>query len=187
MATPRVPWRRSGVLLALSAAAVLAAACSKSGGDGVGGASTASAPAGASAPSSARSSATVVAGGDTMTVYKSPTCGCCEKWVEHMRANGFHVVTVDRLDVTPVKREHGIGEELASCHTAIVSGYAIEGHVPAADVRRLLAERPAGVRGLAVPGMPSGSPGMEMPGAPPDRYDVVAFDSTGARRVFARH
>ena len=166
------------------AAAVIAGACS---GRDDGKAAEGSVAAGGSGPDGAAQAVATVAARDTLTVYKSPTCGCCRNWVEHMRANGFHVIAVDQPDVTPVKREHGVTEQLASCHTALVSGYAIEGHVPAADVRRLLAERPAGVRGLAVPGMPTGSPGMEMPGTPPDRYDVVAFDSTGRTRVFASH
>lgn len=120
------------------------------------------------------------------TVYKTPTCGCCQAWVDHLEANGFRVATVDREDLTPIKAEHGVGEHLASCHTALIGGYVVEGHVPAADITRLLRERPA-VAGIAVPGMPSGSPGMEMPGAPADRYDVVSFERTGATRVFASH
>lgn len=120
------------------------------------------------------------------TVYKSPTCGCCAAWVDHLRANGFRVTTVDREDLAPVKAAHGVGEHLASCHTTLVGGYVVEGHVPAADIRRLLRERPA-VAGIAVPGMPTGSPGMEVPGARADRYDVVSFDRAGATRVFASH
>lgn len=120
------------------------------------------------------------------TVYKTPTCGCCKAWVDHLTASGFRVTTVDREDLTSVKAEHGVGDHLASCHTALIGGYVVEGHVPAADIKRLLAERPA-VAGIAVPGMPVGSPGMEMPGAPADRYDVVSFDRAGATRVFASH
>lgn len=109
----------------------------------------------------------------TMTVYKSPWCGCCKKWVEHMRRNGFDVEVVEREDVTPVKRMLGIPPQLASCHTAGIGGYVIEGHVPAADVKRLLSEKPE-ARGLAVPGMPVGSPGMEQGGAR-DSYHVILF------------
>jgi len=120
----------------------------------------------------------------TVTVYKSPTCGCCSAWVDHLRASGFQVVAIDTDDVDAVKRQHGVRADHASCHTALVGGYVLEGHVPAADVRRLLAERPA-VTGLAVPGMPQGSPGMET--GMKDPYDVVAFTRDGATSVFARH
>ena len=117
-------------------------------------------------------------------VYKSPTCGCCEKWVEHLRAEGFAVRTTDVPDVTPIKLENGVTPDLASCHTAFVGGYVIEGHVPASDVERLLSERPA-VAGLAVPGMPVGSPGME--GPKPQAYDVLAFEAGGRTTVFSSH
>ena len=122
--------------------------------------------------------------GDTLVVYKSPTCGCCEKWVEHMRTNGFHVVVHDTADVSPVKARAGVTAPLASCHTAFVAGYAVEGHVPAEDVRRLLRERPP-VTGLAAPGMPNGSLGMEGRGR--DSYDVVAFTRDAGAAVFASH
>jgi hypothetical protein len=116
-------------------------------------------------------------------VYKSPTCGCCEKWVEHLRAEGFTVRTNDVPDVTPIKLENGVSPELSACHTAFVGGYVVEGHVPASDIRRLLAERPA-VAGLAVPGMPVGSPGMEGPRPVP--YEVMSFGAQGVR-VFSKH
>ena len=117
-----------------------------------------------------------------VTVYKSPACGCCGEWVLHMRASGFRVDVREMNDVSPVKREYGVPDRLASCHTALVAGYAIEGHVPAADVQRLLRERPK-ARGLAVPGMIPGSPGMA---GPAQRYDTLAF--AGERSwVFARH
>lgn len=119
-----------------------------------------------------------------VVVYKSPYCGCCAKWVDHMRANGFSVAVREVEDVAPVKAAHGISPSLESCHTAVVDGYVVEGHVPAADVKRLLAERPR-VRGLAVPGMPNGSPGME--GPTEDPYDVVAFDGVGRVSVFNRY
>lgn len=115
-------------------------------------------------------------------VYKSPTCGCCKEWVKHLEANGFAVRTEDVRDVTPYKVAHGVRPALASCHTALVDGYVIEGHVPAADLKRLLKERPA-VKGLAVPGMPVGSPGMEGPYKEP--YRVLTFDEGGRTTVYA--
>ena len=121
-----------------------------------------------------------------VTVYKSPTCGCCSKWNEHLEANGFEVKAIDMPDVRPMKEQLGVPAELASCHTAVVGGYVVEGHVPAEDVKRLLAERPD-VTGLAVPGMPIGSPGMEVEGRPAEAYDVVAFTKGGEQTVFAHH
>jgi hypothetical protein len=121
---------------------------------------------------------------ETVTVYKSPTCGCCSKWISHLEANGFEVEAIDVKDVRPLKSANGVPEELASCHTALVDGYVVEGHVPVADIRRLLEERPA-VDGIAVPGMPIGSPGME--GAHPETYDVVSFDDGSQVGVFATH
>lgn len=118
-----------------------------------------------------------------LSVYKSPACGCCGEWIGHMRANGFHVETHDIADVTPIKRRYGVPDALASCHTAVIAGYAIEGHVPAADVQKLLRERPK-VRGLAVPGMVAGSPGMDLGPAQP--YATLAFDDRGSR-IFAQH
>ena len=117
-------------------------------------------------------------------VYKSPTCGCCSKWVDHLRDNGFVVKTTDLRDMRMVKSIAGVKPEHASCHTAKVDGYVIEGHVPAADIKRLLKERPA-VTGLSVPGMPMGSPGMEGPRSDP--YEVLTFDEQGESHVFARH
>ena len=120
----------------------------------------------------------------TVTVYKSPTCGCCASWVDHLRANGFPVDVQDVEDLQAVKAEYGIPAPLQSCHTAVVDGYVVEGHVPAADVKRLLDERPdAG--GLAVPGMPVGSPGMEQ-GDTVQPYDVLLLDD-GQTSVFAQH
>jgi hypothetical protein len=117
-----------------------------------------------------------------VTVYKSPACGCCGEWEKHMRGSGFRVETNPVADVTPLKRRYGIPESLYSCHTATVGGYVLEGHVPAADVKRLLRERTKAT-GLAVPGMIPGSPGME--GAP-QPYSTIAFDDRGTR-VFERH
>lgn len=122
-------------------------------------------------------------GADLVTVYKSPTCGCCSEWVKHIRASGLRVETHDLGDVSPIRRRYRVPGALASCHTAVVAGYAIEGHVPAADIQRLLRERPE-IIGLAVPGMVIGSPGMEQ-GAP-QRYATLAFDDRGYR-VFAQH
>lgn len=118
-----------------------------------------------------------------VTVYKNPSCGCCGDWVKHMRANGFRVETRDVADVTPIRRRSMVPDALASCHTALVGGYAIEGHVPASDIRRLLRERPSLI-GLSVPGMVVGSPGMETGPAQP--FATIAFDERGTR-VFARH
>jgi hypothetical protein len=119
----------------------------------------------------------------TVVVYKNAGCGCCGEWEKHMRAAGFRVEGHSVADVMPMKRKLGVPDALQSCHTATVDGYVLEGHVPADDVKRLLRERTK-VRGLAVPGMPVGSPGME--GGPPEPYSTVAFDESGSR-VFARH
>lgn len=117
-----------------------------------------------------------------MEVWKSPSCGCCGGWIDHMRAEGFTLKVHDVEDVTPVKMQHGVPAEMASCHTAVIDGYVVEGHVPASDVRRLLAERPKAT-GLAIPGMPQSAPGMDMPGEP---YEVLLFDGDRAQ-VYARH
>jgi hypothetical protein len=123
-----------------------------------------------------------------MTVYKSPSCGCCSEWVDHVKSAGFTVREVNTDDINTVKREMGIPPRLASCHTVVVGSYVVEGHVPADDVKRLLRDRPAGVRGLAVPGMPIGSPGMEQgPPSQYQRYQVLAFTAAGATSVFATH
>lgn len=124
---------------------------------------------------------------DRILVYKTATCGCCGLWVDHLRAAGF---TVEVRDVSPqeldvVATDAGVAPELRSCHTALVAGYAIEGHVPASDIARLLRERPAAA-GIAVPGMPVGSPGMEM-GDRRDPYVVVSFTRDGKRQVFAQY
>jgi len=123
--------------------------------------------------------------GDEVVMYKDPNCGCCGKWAEHMRAAGFKVKEIKSAEMSSVKREAGVPQALGSCHTAKVGGYVIEGHVPAADVKRLLAEKPK-VAGIAAPGMPMGSPGMEGP-YPADRYEVVSFAADGKTRVFASH
>ncbi|MES9972008.1 MAG: DUF411 domain-containing protein [Candidatus Thiodiazotropha sp.] len=117
-----------------------------------------------------------------VVVYKSPTCGCCTKWVDHMRDNGFSVEVHDRPNMNPIKAEMGIPRHLQSCHTALVDGYVIEGHVPANEIVRMLREKPS-IRGLAVPGMPMGSPGMEGPRSDP--YDVLTIQKDGKTRVYA--
>ncbi|MFC7738544.1 DUF411 domain-containing protein [Roseomonas sp. GCM10028921] len=116
-------------------------------------------------------------------VWKDATCGCCEGWVRHMSAAGFEANVHDVADLQAIKVVRGVPDALQSCHTAVVDGYVIEGHVPAADVRRLLAERPR-AKGLAAPGMPPSSPGMDIPGTP---YEVVLFGGTGGDRIWARH
>ncbi|MEA3045300.1 MAG: hypothetical protein QOH47_3138 [Sphingomonadales bacterium] len=126
-----------------------------------------------------------LAAAQVIEVAKSPTCGCCTAWVAHLRAAGFEVRVTDVADVTPTARRLGVPDHLRSCHTASVGGYAIEGHVPAADIRRLLAERPDAA-GLAVPGMPMGSPGMEH-GAMRGSYATILFTRNGRQRVFAPH
>ena len=122
---------------------------------------------------------------DEVVMYKDPNCGCCGKWAEHMRTHGFKVKEVATTQMGQVKGEAGVPQALGSCHTARVGGYVVEGHVPAADVRRMLTEKPA-IAGISAPGMPMGSPGMEGP-YPADRYDVVSFDAQGRTAVFASH
>jgi hypothetical protein len=130
------------------------------------------------------------AGGDGIQVvmYQNPSCGCCGEWVKHMQANGFEVeVHKHDVNVNDIKRKENITPEIASCHTAYIDGYLVEGHVPARDIKRLLAERPTNIRGLAVPGMITGSPGMEQPGGHADPYDVLAFDATNKTSVYASY
>ncbi|MSR08152.1 MAG: DUF411 domain-containing protein [Gammaproteobacteria bacterium] len=119
-----------------------------------------------------------------LKVWKTPSCGCCGKWVRHMEAAGFRVEVTDLDKVDPIKKANGVPLNLASCHTATVGGYVIEGHVPASDVRRLLKEKP-GILGLTAPGMPAGSPGMDAPGAP--AYDVLSLGKDGKTTVYATH
>jgi len=119
-----------------------------------------------------------------IVVFKSPTCGCCEDWITHLRANGF-TVTVNDVGNAAARRRLGIPQQLGSCHTGEVGGYAVEGHVPAREILRLLQERPAAA-GIAVPGMPIGSPGMDGPayGNRRDPYDVLLVARDGSTRVF---
>jgi hypothetical protein len=121
------------------------------------------------------------AGLPTIIVTKDPTCGCCSGWAEHVRTAGFPVEVVETNELNRVKVRLGVPSNLAACHTAEVDGYVVEGHVPATTIKRLLAERPA-VKGLAVRGMPIGSPGMEVEGAEPETYDVIAFGPDGQSR-----
>lgn len=123
--------------------------------------------------------------GMPIRVHKTPWCGCCDGWVAHLRRSGFQPTVVEHQDLTPIARRLGVPDALRSCHTAEVGGYFVEGHVPAADIRRLLAERPA-ARGIAVPGMPAGSPGMEQ-GGRRQAYQTMLVDRSGAARMFARH
>jgi hypothetical protein len=120
-----------------------------------------------------------------VVVNKDPSCGCCGAWVDHIRRAGFQADVVETSGVNQIKMRLGVPPALASCHTAEVDGFVVEGHVPASALKRLLVERPADARGLAVPGMPVGSPGMEVDGVEPDEYDVVLFGQGGQRR-FAR-
>ena len=119
-----------------------------------------------------------------VSVFKLTECGCCDQWAEHLRRNGFAVTLRALPDLTPVRVKYGIPNIFGTCHTALIEGYAIEGHVPAADIHRLLRSK-LKVAGLAVPGMPAGSPGMEGPRR--DSYDVLAFDRNGATQIFARY
>ncbi len=122
--------------------------------------------------------------GGALTVYKSPTCGCCNDWVKHLQANGMNVTSHNTDNMDQVKAALGIKPGLASCHTAEVEGYVIEGHVPAHEIERLLSEKPD-IAGLAVPGMPMGAPGME--GASKDSYEVLMFDAQGNSSVYATY
>lgn len=125
-------------------------------------------------------------GPTSITIYKSSTCGCCTKWVDHIRAGGFSPVVHDEEEMDKLKDKLKVPNGVRSCHTAQVDGYLIEGHVPATDIRRLLAERPK-VAGLAVPEMPPLTPGMAPAGVKPHDFDVLAFQSDGSTRTFARH
>ena len=121
---------------------------------------------------------------EEITVYKSPTCGCCKKWVDHLKKNGFKVKAYDVKDVTPIKRRSGVRPEQASCHTALIGNYVVEGHVPAQDIKRMLKEKP-NIKGLTVPGMVVGSPGME--GARKDPYKVLTITGSGPGKVYAEY
>ena len=119
----------------------------------------------------------------SIKVYKTPTCGCCKAWVDHLEQNGFKAEVVDMPDLSAVKTKYGVAPKLQSCHTAVVGDYTVEGHVPADLIMKMVNEKPA-IAGLAVPGMPAGSPGME--GATKERYDVLTFDRAGRTTVYAQ-
>jgi hypothetical protein len=119
-----------------------------------------------------------------ITIYRDPSCGCCGKWVEHVQANGF-APTVTLTDLMPIRARYKVSMSVASCHTSLVGGYVIEGHVPASDVRTLLAAKPKGIVGITIPGMPTSAPGMDMQPFRP--YTVLNFDEKGATTVFMRH
>ncbi len=122
-----------------------------------------------------------------VSVFKTATCGCCSKWVDHMKASGFDVQAMDvsAADVRAVSKAAGLKDEDTSCHTAKIGSYTVEGHVPAADIKRMLKEKPA-IAGIAAPGMPQGSPGMEQ-GDVKEPYDVIAFKKDGTSTVYAKH
>lgn len=174
----------AGVLLSLPLGA-----CRDGGSAEADGSATVDAAAAARIESSAAAGAVAIATdaaavADTLVVYKTATCGCCKDWIEHMEENGFTVVAHDyhAVELNNLKLDAGVQSELASCHTALIGGYVVEGHVPADVVKRLLAERPQ-ITGLAVPGMPVGSPGMEGPFK--QDYQVIAFKRDGSREVYA--
>lgn len=121
---------------------------------------------------------------EEILVYKSPTCGCCKKWVNHLKKEGFKVTTKDYRDMKPIKKRFGVKPQFQSCHTAKVGKYFIEGHVSASDIKKLLKEKPD-IKGLSVPGMPMGSPGME--GHRKDKYNVVAIDKNNTPSVYSSH
>lgn len=120
-----------------------------------------------------------------MTVYKSPTCGCCAKWVEHMKKAGFDVTVNDVENVSLIKAAHHVPVNLAACHTALVEGYVVEGHVPDDVILKMLKEKPK-ITGIAVAGMPMGAPGMEVEGVPQSHYDVMAFDAAGSSQPYVK-
>ncbi|WP_243444696.1 DUF411 domain-containing protein [Sphingosinicella humi] len=119
-----------------------------------------------------------------MTVYRDPSCGCCEAWAKIAEDAGYQVTLLDDNNMTAVKQRLGVPAELASCHTAVVGDYVIEGHVPLEEVDRLLRERPSDIKGIAVPGMPLGSPGMEVPDGTKEPFQVIAFDATGRTSIY---
>lgn len=161
--------------LSLFCSAVVLVACAKS-------PAMTAVPVAAASPTQARATETL----PSVLVHKSPTCGCCGLWVAHLRQAGFVVQVDDRDDVNPVKQRLGVPYGKGSCHTAEVGGYFVEGHVPVADIKRLLAERPD-AKGLVLPGMPAGSPGMELPDGTTQPYTVELVGRDGQTRPFARH
>ena len=130
--------------------------------------------------------ATTVAA-ESITVYKSPTCGCCAEWIKIMESKGHKVKVEHPFNLQGVKNNLGVPKQVNSCHTAVINGYLFEGHIPEQDILAFLASPPAGAKGLAVPGMPPGSPGMEVAGGTVAAYDVIAFDKAGNSEVFASY
>ena len=126
----------------------------------------------------------VLATAQTVTIYKSPTCGCCTGWVDYLRDNDFEVKVMDLQNLDPIKEKYGVDRHLQSCHTATVDGYVVEGHVPVEDIRRMLKDKPD-IKGLAAPGMPAMSPGMAS--LTPKNYDVLSFDESGKVELFSRY
>ena len=120
-----------------------------------------------------------------ITVYRSPSCSCCGKWIEHLKQNNFVIKEIMSEDMDSIKKQHGVSDDMASCHTALIDGYVVEGHVPADDIKTMLKTKPA-IAGIAVPQMPSGTPGMEM-GDKKDAYNVVSFDKKNNYQVFKSH
>lgn len=185
--------RRVGLI---AAAALLAACSATHGASADDEASTAASPPTGAAPARAEAAATpspgpanspvAPAGTGLLVVHKTAYCGCCVVWIEHMREAGFTVEVHDHEDMGPIKQRVGVPYAKGSCHTAEIDGYFVEGHVPADDVRRLLAERPD-ARGLTVPGMPAGSPGMEMPDGSAQPYSVELVHHDGSTTEYARH
>lgn len=167
-------------LIVSFAAIVLATAsgCTK-GGQAASTAETSSAGAAAEVPAVSATSVPSL----SIKVYKDANCGCCKAWIEHLEQNGFKVESVDMPDLSAVKQKYGVKPELESCHTGVVNGYTVEGHVPADLIKKMLTEKPA-ILGLAVPGMVTGSPGME--GATKEKYDVLTFDRAGRTTVYAK-
>jgi hypothetical protein len=121
-----------------------------------------------------------------MTVFKDPNCGCCDAWVDHVRAAGLAALVRSEVRMDMVKARLGVPSDLVACHTALIDGYVVEGHVPVETIVTVLRERPR-LSGIAVPGMPIGSPGMEIPGRAPEPFDVVGFAADGTRRVVAAY
>lgn len=122
-----------------------------------------------------------------ITVYKSPNCGCCTEWEKHLEKAGFKVTSKKTDSITLVRKELGVPEKMQSCHTGIIAGYLVEGHVPADDIKKLLKDRPTEIAGLAAPGMPKNSPGMQSEGKPPKGYEVLSFDSNGSSKIFTSY
>lgn len=186
--------RNIAVALLVAASAALAACSATHGAPAAAAVEASPAPAPAPAvastpppaPMPAHSPVPATGEASLLVVHKHPSCGCCGLWIEHMREAGFQVEVQDHEDMGPIKQRVGVPYAKGSCHTAEIDGYFIEGHVPAADVKRLLAERPE-ARGLTVPGMPAGSPGMEMPDGTVHPYAVELVARDGSTREYARH